>query len=232
MECLLVGAPAVTRLPCLLIESADERWRCTAVADPAAAYGLLCDVLLVFPGEGAAELARLLAQRPPLQAPYLAACGWDCPEADLRLDADMLPTLPARIAALERAACLPRLCLGRLDMLTELAEGLLRALELRPGLHAWTFLPDMAALASVHPALLTGLSRGLYPLVARRHGLQPAAVERSLRLAVESAWTRSDLAALERFFGQSISPDKGKPTNREFLCCVAEHLTLAARRCL
>lgn len=232
MECLLVGPAAVTRLPGLLIESADERWRCTSVCDPGAAYGLACDVLLVFPGEGSSELVHLLAQRPPIQAPYLAACGWTCPEADLLLAPDELPMLPARIANLERSACLPRLCTGRLDMMAELASGLLRALELRPELHAWAFLPDMAALASVHPALLTGLSRGLYPLVGRRHGLQPAAVERSLRLAVESAWTRSDLAALERFFGQSISPDKGKPTNREFLCCVAEHLTLAARRCM
>ena len=71
---------------------------------------------------------------------------------------------------------------------------------------------------------------GLYPLIARRHGLTPAAVERSLRLCIEATWTRGDLAAIDRFFGSSVDPDRGKPTNREFICRVQERVTLAARR--
>ena len=88
----------------------------------------------------------------------------------------------------------------------------------------------MLALCTLHPALLQDVSLYLYPLVARRYGLTPAAVERSLRLLVESTWSRVPLSALERFFGHSVDPERGKPTNREFLAQLQQRLVLAARR--
>ena len=97
-------------------------------------------------------------------------------------------------------------------------------------LRAWAFLPEMAALTVVHPPLLTDVTHGLYPLMARRAQLTPCAVERRLRLAIESTWNRGDYDAIARFFGQAVDPERGKPTNREFLCQLQERLTLSARR--
>ena len=87
-----------------------------------------------------------------------------------------------------------------------------------------------AALTVVHPPLLTDVTHGLYPLMAHRAQLTPCAVERRLRLAIESTWNRGDYDAIARFFGQSVDPERGKPTNREFLCQLQERLTLSARR--
>jgi len=91
-------------------------------------------------------------------------------------------------------------------------------------------LPDMAALTAVHPAYLTDLQHGLYPVTGQRHRMTAGAVERSLRLCVEATWSRGALEDLERFFGSSVDPDRGKPTNREFLCRVQERITLGASR--
>ena len=66
--------------------------------------------------------------------------------------------------------------------------------------------------------------------IAARHGMTAAGVERSLRLCVESTWMHGSLSALERFFGNSVDPERGKPTNREFLCRVQERLALAMQR--
>ena len=41
---------------------------------------------------------------------------------------------------------------------------------------------------------------------------------------------RGSIGALDRFFGSSVDPEKGKPTNREFLCRIREHITLGALR--
>ena len=90
----------------------------------------------------------------------------------------------------------------------------------------------MAALTVVHPPLLNDLQHGLYLLIGRKYGLFAAAVERSLRLCVESTWMHGRIDALERFFGSSVDPERGKPTNREFLCRVAERLTLSMKRLL
>ena len=106
----------------------------------------------------------------------------------------------------------------------------LTALGMPRTLRAWAFLPEMAALTVVHPSLLTDVTHGLYPLMARRAQLTPCAVERRLRLAIESTWNRGDYDAIARFFGQSVDPERGKPTNREFLCQLQERLTLSARR--
>lgn len=52
----------------------------------------------------------------------------------------------------------------------------------------------------------------------------PAAVERCLRVAVESVFTQGDLSAIERCFGATVDPEKGKPTNRAFLLKAAAYL--------
>lgn len=52
----------------------------------------------------------------------------------------------------------------------------------------------------------------------------PAAVERCLRGAVETVFTQGSMQAIERCFGTTVDPEKGKPTNRLFLLKAADHL--------
>ncbi len=44
-----------------------------------------------------------------------------------------------------------------------------------------------------------------------------ARVERAIRHLIEVTWTRGDLDALEDYFGNTVNPAKGKPTNGEFI---------------
>jgi two-component system response regulator (stage 0 sporulation protein A) len=74
------------------------------------------------------------------------------------------------------------------------------------------------------PYLLDKLTLTLYPAAAQRFSTTPAAVERCIRHAIEATWSRGDMAALERLFGLTIDPDRGKPTNREFLAMSAQHM--------
>lgn len=208
------------------VENLDEAWRCTPVQTAVQAMAALRReyaeaLILAEDGEGQAML-QLLQARPLLAPPYVLGMGFDGPDG--------------RMA--EAAALRQRKCAGRLPVLSglrmgeaeALARGMLKALGIAPGLRAWGFLPDMVGLTVVHPPLLVDLQHGLYPLTARRHGMREAAVERSLRLCVESTWSRGELAALERFFGHSVDPERGKPTNREFLCRVQERVRIAAER--
>ena len=59
---------------------------------------------------------------------------------------------------------------------------------------------------------------GLYPQPAARFDTTAARVERAIRHLVEVTWSRGDLKVLERYFGNTVSPEKGKPTNGE---CIA-----------
>ena len=61
----------------------------------------------------------------------------------------------------------------------------------------------------------------LYPQLAVTFDTTPARVERAIRHMVEVTWVRGDMDVLNRYFGNTISPDKGKPTNGEFIARLA-----------
>lgn len=211
------------------VEDLGVDWRCTPTISAEQAIFHLhdgADVLLLLPCGEAGQLLRHLAAEPPLAPPFIL--GTNAP------DGPLVPAeeLPARLQAWRSALVLPALSGTHLPATRDIASALLRTLAVPQKLRAWTFLPDMCALTVVHPPLLRDLQHGLYPLIAQRHAMTAAAVERSLRLCVESTWMHGSLSALERFFGASVDPEKGKPTNREFLYRVQERLTLSMQRLL
>jgi len=63
-----------------------------------------------------------------------------------------------------------------------------------------------------------------YEECAAAHHTSPAAVERCLRVAVESVFTQGSMQGIERCFGATVDPEKGKPTNRVFLIKAARFL--------
>lgn len=62
---------------------------------------------------------------------------------------------------------------------------------------------------------------GLYPQVAAHFDTTAARVERALRHLVEVIFDRGDWAVLQRYFGNTISPSRGKTTNSEFIARIA-----------
>jgi len=229
VECVILGRETCGQLA-WQVEDLGAEWRCSVATEAEQALRMMQDrpaglAILTEVREGSALLAALRA-RPLLAPPYVMGMGVPAPDGRL----PEFPLIPEEMRRRKVSGELPILCALRLGEVTALAQGLLHVLGVPPGLRAWDFLPDMAALTAVHPPLLTDLQHALYPLTARRHGRTAGAVERSLRLCVESTWSRGSLESLERFFGSSVDPDRGKPTNREFLCRVQERLTLAAGR--
>jgi len=52
----------------------------------------------------------------------------------------------------------------------------------------------------------------------------PSKVERGIRHAISSAWNRGDVDVLYKYFGNTVDPNKGKPTNAEFICAAAQEI--------
>lgn len=64
---------------------------------------------------------------------------------------------------------------------------------------------------------LANITRVMYPRLAEKFNTTAPRVERAIRHAIEVAWERGDYEELNRYFGNVVSPDKGKPTNSEFI---------------
>jgi len=54
-------------------------------------------------------------------------------------------------------------------------------------------------------------------------------VERAIRHAIEVAWNRGKVDAINELFGYTINTRKGKPTNSEFIALVADTLRLSEK---
>ena len=68
--------------------------------------------------------------------------------------------------------------------------------------------------------------KALYPDVAAYFHTTPSRVERSIRHAIEVGWSRGNIEVLEEYFGHSTNPNKGKPTNSEFIATISDYLQL------
>jgi len=83
------------------------------------------------------------------------------------------------------------------------------------------YLCDGVQLALDDPEYLREMTGRLYPEVAKINGTTPPGAERNMRHAIETAFQRCDPEVIYKYFGNSIDPDKCKPTNSEFIATVA-----------
>lgn len=81
--------------------------------------------------------------------------------------------------------------------------------------HPYTVAGILMAVADRR--YVENITFGLYPAIAAKFDTTAARVERAIRHLVEVTWSRGDTDVLMRYFGNTVSPVKGKPTNGEFI---------------
>ncbi len=74
--------------------------------------------------------------------------------------------------------------------------------------------------------VLNYITKELYPTIAKKCNTTPSRVERAIRHAIEVAWSRGKVDAIDALFGYTVSNNKGKPTNSEFIALIADRLRL------
>ena len=73
-------------------------------------------------------------------------------------------------------------------------------------------------------------TKGLYPCVALKFGTTPSCIERSIRHAIETGWSRGEMEFIEEIFGYSVSSARGKPTNSAFIATIADEVRLQLKK--
>ncbi len=106
----------------------------------------------------------------------------------------------------------------------ELVVNLLGQINMSPNIHGYQYLREAVNLVSVDISLLRGITNKLYPMLANTFASTPSRVERSIRHAIETTVNKGNMDVLYRFFGNTMDPQKGKPTNGEFIAMLAEYV--------
>ncbi|XMB66515.1 sporulation transcription factor Spo0A [Mycoplasmatota bacterium zrk1] len=90
----------------------------------------------------------------------------------------------------------------------------------------YLYLRDSIGMVYENIELLGGITKVLYPEVAKKFKTTSSRVERAIRHAIEVAWNRGNIDAISSIFSYTISYNKSKPTNSEFIAMIADKLRL------
>lgn len=76
-------------------------------------------------------------------------------------------------------------------------------------------------IATENPDIINAITCELYPTVANKFNTTASRAERAIRHAIECSWERISAEAMEKYFGNTVSPTRGKPTNSEFIARIS-----------
>ncbi len=100
------------------------------------------------------------------------------------------------------------------------------AIGIPPHIKGYAYLREGIRLTVEQPRIINSITKELYPSIAKKFITTPSKVERAIRHAIEVAWNRGRIDAINAIFGSRIYLGSEKPTNSEFIALVADKLIL------
>ena len=88
------------------------------------------------------------------------------------------------------------------------------------------FLREAVKIIVGNPALIGGITKELYPSIAKAFNTTSSKVERAIRHAIEVGWNRGRINQINEIFKVRAFDQKDRPTNGEFIALVADKLLL------
>lgn len=115
------------------------------------------------------------------------------------------------------------------DISTEITL-LLHDIGIPAHIRGYQYIREAILLVYNDIEILNSITKGLYPTIALRYKTTASRVERAIRHAIEIAWVRGNIETITKIFSYTISYNKAKPTNSEFIAMIADKLRLAHNR--
>lgn len=100
------------------------------------------------------------------------------------------------------------------------------AIGIPPHIKGYAYLREGIKITVEYPYVINSVTKELYPSIAKKFKSTPSKVERAIRHAIEVAWNRGRIDAINAIFGSRIYLGTEKPTNSEFIALVADKLIL------
>ena len=107
---------------------------------------------------------------------------------------------------------------------------ILHELGIPSHIKGYQYIREGIGIIYEHPETIGGITKELYPEIARNYNTTSSRVERAIRHAIEVSWNRGNWELMEEIFGHSVDIDKAKPTNSEFIVTIADKLSLEASK--
>ncbi len=140
-------------------------------------------------------------------------------EASVVVDraAEVAGEMPVRRESLERR---------RANSLDERISNIFISIGIPPHIKGYAYLREGIKMAVEDPHVINNVTKGLYPVIGEKFQTTASKVERAIRHAIEVAWNRGRIDAVNAIFGARVYIGTEKPTNSEFIALVADKLIL------
>ncbi len=106
---------------------------------------------------------------------------------------------------------------------------MIREIGIPAHIKGYQYIREGIMMSVKDPEILNYITKFLYPTIAKKYHTTTSSVERAIRHAIEVAWNRGKMDAMEELFGYSVNSGKGKPTNSEFIALIADKFRLEYR---
>ena len=114
----------------------------------------------------------------------------------------------------------------RAGSLDERISGIFISIGIPPHIKGYNYLREGIKMAVEDPHIINNVTKKLYPMIGERFETSASKVERAIRHAIEVAWNRGRIDAVNAIFGARVYIGTEKPTNSEFIALVADKLIL------
>lgn len=114
---------------------------------------------------------------------------------------------------------------GEMDLESEITS-IIHEIGVPAHIKGYMYLREAITMVVNDMELLSAVTIELYPSIAKKYNTTASRVERAIRHAIEVAWGRGQVDAINKLFGYTIHNEKGKPTNSEFIAIIADKLRL------
>lgn len=114
----------------------------------------------------------------------------------------------------------------RVSSLDEKISNIFISIGIPPHIKGYQYLREGIKMTIANPSIINNVTKELYPSIGEKYNTSASKVERAIRHAIEVAWNRGRVEAINAIFGVRVYIGSERPTNSEFIALVADKLIL------
>ena len=111
------------------------------------------------------------------------------------------------------------------ELLSEITE-IFHKIGATPNVTGYHYAKDGIRIMFQNPNNYLSITKEVYPEVAKKYRTTPSRVERSIRHMIEKTWNQGSIEEIDHIFGSTVAPEKGRPTNSEFMAGICEYIKM------
>lgn len=112
----------------------------------------------------------------------------------------------------------------RVSSLDEKISNIFISIGIPPHIMGYQYLREGIKMTIEDPSIINNVTKRLYPEIGVKFSTSASKVERAIRHAIEVAWNRGRVEAINSIFGVRVYIGSERPTNSEFIALVADKL--------